>query len=277
MPDIGPFHPIIVHFVIGFLVAGVLFRVVSLSGKLKFTGPAATVLILSGAAAAILAAEAGDQAHERAEAIPGVHEAVSEHEEWGERTRNLFLLVGALELAALALRGSDHRRKLLAVSAVAGVVGLAFLFETGEHGGDLVYSYAGGVGTRSGNDADVGRLLVAGLYGEAAVQRRAGRPEEAAHLVDELVRQRPDDPEIRLLKIRSLIEDEHDGRAALDAIARLPAAPGDRGIEYRRGIATADAYEALGLQDSVRAVLRKMETRFQKDRRIQKRLKKLGG
>jgi hypothetical protein len=32
------------------------------------------------------------------------------------------------------------------------------LYEAGEHGADLVYGYAGGVGTRYGDTADVTRL-----------------------------------------------------------------------------------------------------------------------
>ncbi|MFQ5689830.1 MAG: DUF2231 domain-containing protein [Gemmatimonadota bacterium] len=276
MPDLGPSHPIIVHFVFGFLVAGVIFRVLSLTGRMKFTGPAAAVLLLFGAGAAVLAAESGDQAHETVERIPGAAPAVREHEEWGERTRNLFLLIGALELAGIALRKSPHRAKLLVVSAVAGLVGLAFLFETGEHGGDLVYSYAGGVGTRSGDPADVERLLVAGLYQQSQREREAGRPAEAARLIEELVRRRPGNPSIRLLQVQSLIVDRHDGRAALHTLANLPRSD-DRRVRYLRGIYAADAYESLGLVDSARAVLRDLQTEFKDNRRIEKRLNELGG
>ena len=52
LPDIGVFHPQVVHFVIALLIAGVVFRLVSLTGKLTFTGPAAAVLLLAGTLAA---------------------------------------------------------------------------------------------------------------------------------------------------------------------------------------------------------------------------------
>ncbi|MFQ5680104.1 MAG: DUF2231 domain-containing protein [Gemmatimonadota bacterium] len=278
MPELGPLHPIIVHFVIGFLVAGVIFRLLSLGGKrLSFAGPAAAALLLAGAGASIVAVESGEEAHEIPERIPGVREAIGEHEEWGERTRNLFLLVGALELAALGLRRSRHRGKLVAASAVVGVVGLAFLYETGEHGGELVYSYAAGVGTRTGEDGDVQRLLVAGLYHQSARERQAGRGAEAARWVDELVRLRPSDPGVRLLEIRSLLEDRNDGRAALEAIATLPVPDSDRRLRLLRGIYAADAYESLGIPDSARAVLRRLQGAFPDDRRIEERLERLGG
>jgi uncharacterized membrane protein len=48
MPDIGPLHPIVVHFAIGLLVAGVALRWLSLTGRVRFAGPAAALLLLVG-------------------------------------------------------------------------------------------------------------------------------------------------------------------------------------------------------------------------------------
>src|SRR5712691_4478149 len=103
MPNIGSYHPIIVHFAIALLVVGVIFRWVSLTGRAPFTGPAAATLILAGAVEALLAVHSGTDAHGPVERIPGARGAVGEHEQWGERTRNIFLIVGAIELAALIL------------------------------------------------------------------------------------------------------------------------------------------------------------------------------
>ena len=104
MPDIASFHPQIVHFVVVLLIVGVLFRLVSFTGKVPFTNAAATTLIVFGALAAVVAVESGMQAHGPAERVPGAREAVMEHEEWGERTRNVFLVVAVLELVGLAVR-----------------------------------------------------------------------------------------------------------------------------------------------------------------------------
>jgi len=53
MPSIAVFHPQIVHFVIAILVIGVVFRLVSLSGRFAFTAPAATTLIVIGTLASV--------------------------------------------------------------------------------------------------------------------------------------------------------------------------------------------------------------------------------
>ena len=199
VPSIGVFHPQVVHFVIAFLFAGVILRVISLfRWKEAFFDPAARLLVVAGAVATILAVKSGTDAHGPAERIPGARDAVAEHEELGERARNLFLVVAALELAALALGTRPIRRGATIAAAVAGLAGLWVLYETAEHGGELVYAYAGGVGTRSGEPEDVRRLLLAGLYQGAQVDRREHRPEEAARLIEEMVRRFPDDRDVKL-------------------------------------------------------------------------------
>src|SRR5512134_3236904 len=168
MPDIGVFHPQVVHFAVALLFAGVVARWVSLTGKLTWIGPGATALLLAGTLAAVAAVHSGDDAHGPVERVPGARPAVIAHEDWGKRARNLFLAVVGIEIVALALGGRPGvRRGLLVASAVVGLAGGVALFEAAEHGGEVVYSYAGGVGLRSGDPEDVSRLLVAGLYHQA--------------------------------------------------------------------------------------------------------------
>src|SRR3989442_7756597 len=103
MPDIGFYHPIVIHFAIGLLAAGVLFRWMSLTGRAAFAGPAATSLTLLATVAILVAAQSGEDAHVAVEAVPRAARAVPAHPQWGERTRHLALAVGSLELPALAL------------------------------------------------------------------------------------------------------------------------------------------------------------------------------
>jgi hypothetical protein len=66
------------------------------------------------------------------------------------------------------------------------------------------------VGTRSGDPKDVSRLFLAGLYRQSALDRKEGRPEEAARLVDLLAARFPDDLEVQLLLAESQLEDRKD-------------------------------------------------------------------
>jgi uncharacterized membrane protein len=254
VPNIGFTHPYVVHAVIGFVIAGVLLRLISVTGKWPWSSPAAALLIV-GALASVVAAQSGTDAHGPVEQIPGVRDAVTAHEEWGERTRNIFLVIAAVELVALAMPA--RQRPIRFVSAALGIAGLAVLFEAAEHGGDLVYSYAGGPGLRTGNPEDVARLLRAGLFEQAQQDRRAGRSADAAALIAEMARRWPDDVEVRLLRIESLYRDSHDGMAALAAIDSTTV-PTD--ARLRRTLQLRRVYALLAAQrkDSARTVLEQL-------------------
>jgi uncharacterized membrane protein len=267
--DIAQFHPQLVHFVVALGVVGVIFRLVSLTGKVAWTGPAATTLLLVAAAISILAVKSGAEAHGPAERVPGAREAVQEHEELGERTRNLFLLVAALELAAIAFKKRERwQRGFRVASGIGGVTAAFALYQAGEAGGKLVYSYAGGVGLRSGDPADVQRLLVAGLYHQARAARKAGNSAEAARLIDELALQRPDDPTMVYLSAESLIRDRRDPAAALVVLAaQAPPAENTR-LNIQKGLLTSEAFDSLGQPDSARAALQALAAKFPSNRFI---------
>ena len=276
MPNIGAYHPIIVHFAIALLVLGVIFRWVSLTGRAPFTGPAAATCLLLGAAAAFLAVHSGTDAHGPVERIPGVRQAVMDHEDAGHWARNVFLVVALLEIGALvAKKRSVHvARVALWGSAVVGVFGFAAILKAADKGGDLVYAYAGGVGIRSGDTADVNRLYLAGLY-QAAQQARAQHDSaRAATLFTQLEREFPNDTNVRLLSIESLVRDRDNARAALTALARFPVSPDDRRLQLRVGFLKADAYVAAGKPDSARVVLQRLRSSYpDMQARIDERLK----
>jgi uncharacterized membrane protein len=276
MPDIGVFHPQLVHFVVALGMIGVVLRLISLTGRLVWTGPAATAMLVIAALASVAAAQSGHEAHGVAERIPGVREAVEEHEELGETTRNWFLVVGALELVALALRKRTGLvRGVLIASGVAGIVACYFLYEAGEHGGRLVYSFAGGVGTRSGDPEDVHRLLIAGLYNQAEAMRKAGRSEEAARLTDELVRQIPDDPNVGFIAVESRLRDRHDAQGALAALDAMPQPADNPRMIMRTGMLRSEILVATGQTDSARAVLTALQQRFPDNPWVGEALRKL--
>jgi uncharacterized membrane protein len=259
MPNIAAFHPQIVHFVIGLLIVGVAMRIVSLTGRLRFTSPAATSLILIGTVAAWLAVRSGTEAHGPVERIPGARPAVQEHEEHGKTARNVFLIVSVIELAGLAMRRKEslamHSRWVYGASALVGLFGVFQLYETGEHGGELVYSYAGGPGLRTGDPKDVERLLVAGLYNQAMADRKAGRSAEAAELLALLARRAPGDTTIQLLSAESLSLDAKKYPEALAALDAVPIDPTDMRLAARKATLKADIYLAMGQPATAKSIL----------------------
>ena len=256
MPNIASFHPQIVHFIVVLGFIGVGLRLLSLVTKLEWIRPAATLALLAAAVAAVVGARSGDEAHEASERMPGARTAVQEHEELGEKTRNLFLVVAGFELLALAMRKNEKvRRVALVGSAVAGVVAAFFLFEAAEHGGELVYGYAGGVGTRSGKPEDIKHLLVAGLYNAARSDREAGDSASAARLTEELVRQMPGDPGVAFLAVRSLLVDRNDPAAAMAALDSLALPPDNPRLVLQSAMLRSDIFIAMGHPDSARAAL----------------------
>lgn len=259
MPNLASFHPQIVHFVVVLLFVGVGFRCLSLVVRLPFVTTAATLCLIFGTLAALLAVTSGTAAHGPVERIPGVRQQVIDHEQHAEKARNVFLIVVALEVVALVLTTKPNRvrsmRWVHSASAVVGLVGAFVLFEAAERGGDLVYSYAGGPGLRSGDPKDVQRLLIAGLFNESLQERKAGHSAEAGALVDELSRRMPADPEVRLLRVESLMTDRTNYPGAMAALDSVAIDSSNVRLRARQALLKANAYLGLGKPDSARAVL----------------------
>jgi uncharacterized membrane protein len=275
MPNIAYFHPQIVHFVVALLFVGVLLRLASLANKWAFTGPAAATLLLLGTAAAVAAVRSGSDAHGPVERIPGARSAVTEHEDAGEWARDVFLVVAALEIAALALGTRPVRRWVLAASGVVGLVGLGTVYRASELGGQLVYKYAGGVGTRYGDSTDVQRLLLAGLYQQAMQERAAKRPEAAAQTLELMTQRFPGDPNVQLLHAESQLLDLKDAKAALTTLAQITVPQDNRALTSRMAFLKADAYAAAGFKDSARVTLETLSQAFPNNPRIKQRLQQL--
>jgi uncharacterized membrane protein len=272
MPSLAGLHPIVVHFAIALLIAGAVFRWLSLTGRLSFASPAAASLLLVGTVAAVLAVKSGTAAHGPVERIPGVVDAVIAHEHWGERARNAFIVVAVAELAVLLLARRGKERMAVIASAVLCVPAVFCLYEAGEHGGELVYEYAGGPGLRTGDPADVGRLLVAGVYNQAQADRKAGRPGDAAALVSAIAPRFASDPNVQVMAAESALLDRKDPAAALDILGRTTVPQDNARLRMRHGLLMADALEAAGRPDAARATLQQLASAFPESGRIKQRL-----
>lgn len=271
--DLAALHPQVAHFTIALAIIGGLMRVISLLGRPAFVSPAATTLLLLAALSSIVSDRSGTAAHGPVERVPGSRPAVQEHEEWGQRTQYGLLILGAIELVGLAMRKSPKVRLVHGVAAVGALICMGLVYETGEHGGELVYSYAGGIGLRSGDEKDIDRLLLAGYYHQAMADRKAGRSESAAQLIAAAASRHSSDPELQLLAAESMLLDQKNPQAAIDALAAIQPPPA---LRIRRGMLQADAFEAQGQKDAAIAVLQALVAQTP-NTRVQQRLDRLKG
>ena len=275
MPNIGFFHPQIVHFVIAGAGLGIFFRWVSLTGKFKWSDGAATALILIGTVAAWAAVRSGTDAHGVAERVPGAVRAVQQHEEEGKELLNMLYVIAALELAFLVPALAKWRKLGMIASALAGLGGGWLIYETGQAGGVLVYSFAGGVGVRSGDTTDVNNLVKAALYHRAALSRTQKNDAGAAAAYAALAAQFPEDQTAQIMGAESLIIDKKDFAGALAALAKIPM-PADTARAYRRyQIARADAYIGVGKKDSARRILEPMAAKAPTNKALMDRMEKI--
>ena len=276
MPNLAANHPQVVHFAVVLLFMGVAFRLISLSGRLAFTRQAGAVLLLLGTVAAAVSVQSGIDAHGPVERIPGVREAVIEHEDLGKDARNVFLVVAIAELLALGLaagaKTGGYAKLAYVASAVVGVYGTSVLYEAAEHGGALVYEYAGGPGLRTGDPADVERLLVAGLYNQSQADRKADRGADAARLVNELALRLPADTSVKFMQVESLWLDTKDLTAALAAVRAIGVDETSARWVTRKASVTADIFLAMGQPDSARAALAPAVAAFPTNARLKAKL-----
>jgi len=238
-------HPQIVHFTIVLAIIGVAFRLISLLGRPAWVSPAAATLLIRTAVSSVFAEKSGTAAHGPVERVPGSRALVVEHEDWGIRAERALIVLAVIELIGVVVRRSSRVKAIHGMAAIVGLMAVYFVYEAAEHGGQLVYSYAGGVGVRSGDPQDIERLLLAGYYHQAQADRKAGRADQAAELIDAAAQRFPSDPEVRLLAAESLLIDRKNAQGALDALTAIQVPADSRPLRVRHAMLQADALEAL--------------------------------
>ncbi len=206
--------------------------------------------------------------------MPGARPAVVLHETWGERARNVFLLLLAAEAvaAALASRQRPQARNAAIAAAAIGLVAVVVLYRAADLGGQLVYAYGGGVGIRSGEPQDVNRVFIAGAHHQAAQDRASGRPLDAAALSDLVAARFPDDLEVQLGRIESTLVDRGDPQTALNRLNGLSVPQEDARSRIRAGMLRARALVAMNDRSAARQVLETLRTEFPANQPIQEQL-----
>jgi uncharacterized membrane protein len=274
MPSVAALHPQVVHFVVALILVGVALRWASLAWRVSWLTPAATTLVALGTIASLVAVRSGSDAHGPVEAVPGARAAVEAHEIWGERARNVFLLLLAAEAvaAALASRQRPQARNAAIAAAAVGMVAAVVLYRAADLGGQLVYAYGGGVGIRSGDPQDVNRAFIAGAHHQAAQDRASGRPLDAAALSDLVAARFPDDLEVQLGRIESTLVDRGDPQTALNRLSGLSVPQADARSRIRAGLLRARTLLAMNDRSAARQVLETLRTEFPANQRIQDQL-----
>lgn len=150
METIASFHPKVVHFAIALLLTYVLFELLFLIFKKDYLNKSATLILLFGVLGALAALLTGNQAYYYAESLFDNYNVkiplglIDNHEEYA--TWTLYWFLGIL-IIRFFLNLKDKLKGWIHVAVfVLSLVGVYLVYETGEHGGELVYKH--GVGTK---------------------------------------------------------------------------------------------------------------------------------
>lgn len=148
IPDWAPnIHPLIVHFPIAILTLAILSDLIAqFLRQRKWPQIAVAALYAAGAIAAVVAFLTGRAAADSVDVPAAANAVLTEHADRGELTMWFFLIYAGLRLALLRF---VHRYglKLTLPFFLVALIGGYFLWETADHGGEMVYAY--GVGTRT--------------------------------------------------------------------------------------------------------------------------------
>jgi uncharacterized membrane protein len=151
IPD--PLHPAIVHFPIVLLLLGAPLAILSIFWR-RSGFPILVAAVLSlGAFGAIVATLTGEQDAEMVgEATGHADQVLDEHEEWGERARNIGIVAALLAMASagLGFRWPSAGRPVAALAALVSVGAAFAVVQAGHYGGQLVYKNGVGVHAAAG-------------------------------------------------------------------------------------------------------------------------------
>lgn len=155
IPDWVPnIHPMIVHFPIVLLMFAVLFDVIGLFlTKFDWLKKSALVLFFVGTIAAAAAFLTGRAASDGLNIPANVITAVNDHAEWAEITLWFFSIYTILRLT-IEYFFKSLKKVIVIPLVLIGLLGIYFLYQTGDHGAKLVFGYGLGTGNIIGEQED---------------------------------------------------------------------------------------------------------------------------
>lgn len=149
MEFLADLHPIVVHFPIAILTLYVFVEITGISMNKEFLMKMAHLLLLIGIISALGAVLTGNQAAEVAETINKSNlllpnEIIEDHET--SATITLWFFAGLLALRTYLVLKKKFIGILRYIFIPLAMIGLFFIYQTGNYGGKLVYDF--GVGTK---------------------------------------------------------------------------------------------------------------------------------
>lgn len=155
LPEWAPnIHPLLVHFPIAFLALAVLSDLAALIyKKFSWLSPVAILLYSFGTIGAIVTYFSGREAADSIDIPLNAYTAVGEHADLALITV-LFFSVFTIIRIFLKYKNMDSGMFVSVLLFLAGFGGFFLVFETAEHGAELVYRYGLGVTDSENNDAE---------------------------------------------------------------------------------------------------------------------------
>lgn len=145
MEFLAKFHPQVVHFPIALLLSYFLFELLSVILKKEYLSKAAHLLLFLGVLGAVAAVLSGGQAEDAFDYFNKQSSALlEEHQTWANIT--LWYFAGVLVVRTFLVLRKMFTGWVQYAFVVLALIGCFFVFETGDHGGKMVYKY--GVGTQ---------------------------------------------------------------------------------------------------------------------------------
>ncbi len=147
LPDWAPnIHPMIVHFPVVLLMIAVLFDIIGLfSTKFDWIKKSALLLFFLGTIAAVIAFLTGRAASDGLNIPINVVNAVNDHADWAEVTLWFFSIYTIIRLL-IGFFFKSLKKVIVIPVVLIGLLGIYFLYQTGDHGAKLVFGYGLGTG-----------------------------------------------------------------------------------------------------------------------------------
>ena len=149
IPEWAPnIHPMLVHFPIAILGIAVFFDLISflLPKKKKWWTEEATAFLYGvGAVAAIIVYYTGTLAADSVTASAAAESVMSNHADWAWYTIWFYGIYAIARIAATWMAQEKHRLKFHLGFFLLSFIGLFLLYETGDHGAQMVFEYGVGV------------------------------------------------------------------------------------------------------------------------------------